>query len=55
MLQLAGTHADGLIINSLNTTKYFSDIVHPNIKIGLDKAGPKLSMIPIPRSFKVNR
>ena len=54
MLQLAGAHADGRIINSLNTTKYFNDIVYPNIRIGLDKAGPKRSMIPIPRSLKVN-
>ncbi len=39
MLQLAGSLADGLIANSLNTTKYFNEIVHPNIKIGLDKVG----------------
>jgi probable F420-dependent oxidoreductase len=39
MLKLAGAHADGLIVNSLNTLKYFNEIVHPNIKTGLDRAG----------------
>ena len=39
MLRLAGSHADGLIVNSLNTTKYFNEIVHPNVRAGLDKAG----------------
>ena len=39
MLQLAGELADGLLANVLNTPHYFSDIVHPNVKKGLSKAG----------------
>lgn len=39
MLQLTGELADGLIANLLNTPKYFTDIVHPNIKKGLQKSG----------------
>lgn len=39
MLQLTGEIADGLLANLLNTTKYFSEVVHPNIKAGMRKAG----------------
>ncbi len=39
MLRLAGELADGLIANLLNTPRYFTDIVHPAVKEGLDTAG----------------
>ena len=39
MLRLAGEMADGLLANLLNTPRYFTDIVHPNIGKGLSKAG----------------
>lgn len=39
MLQLTGELADGLLANLLNTPQYFTDIVHPNIRKGLDRAG----------------
>lgn len=34
MIQLAGAVADGIILNVLNTPRYFSEVVHPNLKIG---------------------
>ena len=39
MLRLTGEVADGLLANLLNTPRYFSDIVHPNIAKGLARAG----------------
>ena len=39
MLQLSGEIADGLLANLLNTPRYFTDIVLPNIDKGLSKAG----------------
>ena len=45
MLQLSGAIADGLIANLLNTPQYFTDIVHPNVKKGLAKAGRQLGDI----------
>lgn len=42
MLQLAGSHADGVIINTLNTPRYFKDVVHPNLKKGAARAGRSL-------------
>ncbi len=34
MVQLAGSLADGIILNVLNTPKYFTEIVHPNLAKG---------------------
>ena len=34
MIQLAGSLAEGIILNVLNTPRYFSDVVHPNLKKG---------------------
>ncbi len=34
MIQLAGSLADGMIANVLNTPRYFSEVVHPNLKRG---------------------
>ena len=45
MLQLCGAIGDGLIANLLNTPQYFTDIVQPNIKKGLAKAGRQLGDI----------
>ncbi|MCG8343717.1 MAG: LLM class flavin-dependent oxidoreductase [Chlorobiales bacterium] len=45
MLQMTGELADGLLANLLNTPHYFTDIVHPNIKKGLSKAGRSMSDI----------
>ena len=45
MLQLAGELADGLLANVLNTPRYFTDIVHPNVKKGLSKADRSFSDI----------
>jgi probable F420-dependent oxidoreductase len=39
MIQLAGSHADGLILGPLNTPKYLREVVHPNLQRGLDSAG----------------
>jgi len=39
MLQLTGEVADGLLGNLLNTPRYIQDVVHPNLKIGMAKAG----------------
>jgi len=47
MLQLSGRMADGVIANLLNTPQYFTDIVHPNLKKGLDRAGRAMSDIEI--------
>lgn len=41
MLQLAGEIADGLLANLLNTPQYFKDVVRPNLKKGMDRAGRK--------------
>ncbi len=43
MLRLAGTHADGMIVNTLNGTKYLTEVVHPNLKRGLDASGRSLN------------
>jgi probable F420-dependent oxidoreductase len=40
MMRLAGSHADGLLVNVLNTPRYFQDVVHPNVKQGLARSGP---------------
>ncbi len=39
MIQLAGTLADGIILNVLNTPRYFTDMVHPNLKKGFNLSG----------------
>lgn len=39
MLRLCGEIADGLIANTLNTPRYFRDIVRPNVQRGLARAG----------------
>jgi probable F420-dependent oxidoreductase len=38
MIQLAGSHSDGLILGPLNGLKYLSEIVHPNLTKGLGRA-----------------
>ena len=39
MIQLAGSHADGLLPGPLNTPQYMTEVVHPNLKKGADAAG----------------
>ena len=39
MLQLCGEIGDGLIANTLNTTRYFKDIARPAVQRGLARAG----------------
>lgn len=39
MIHLAGSHADGLIVNVLNTPRYLTELIHPNLKKGLSAAG----------------
>jgi probable F420-dependent oxidoreductase len=39
MIQLAGSHADGMIANTINTPRYFTEVVHPNLKKGMAAAG----------------
>jgi len=39
MIQLAGSHADGLILGPLNTPTYITEVVHPNLQRGLQRAG----------------
>ena len=37
MIQLAGSHTDGLILGPLNSAPYLRDIVHPNLRRGTSK------------------
>jgi len=39
MMQLAGSQADGIIVNVLNTPEYFYKVVHPNVRQGLATTG----------------
>ena len=39
MIRLAGSHGDGMVINSLNTPKYLQEVVHPNLKKGMAQTG----------------
>jgi 5,10-methylenetetrahydromethanopterin reductase len=38
MMQLAGSHADGILVNVLNTPRYFQDVVRPNVRQGLARS-----------------
>jgi probable F420-dependent oxidoreductase len=39
MIQLAGSHADGLILGGLNTPQYLTEVVYPNLQRALDRTG----------------
>jgi alkanesulfonate monooxygenase SsuD/methylene tetrahydromethanopterin reductase-like flavin-dependent oxidoreductase (luciferase family) len=39
MMRLAGSHADGVIVNTLNTPAYIRDVVHRNVRAGMAAAG----------------
>jgi alkanesulfonate monooxygenase SsuD/methylene tetrahydromethanopterin reductase-like flavin-dependent oxidoreductase (luciferase family) len=39
MTELAGSHADGLILGPLRSVAYLKEAVHPNLKKGLGKPG----------------
>jgi probable F420-dependent oxidoreductase len=47
MIQLAGSHSDGLILGPFNGPKYLSDIVHPNLAKGLARANRKKESVEI--------
>src|SRR5581483_4128805 len=39
MMRLAGSHADGAIVNTPNTPAYIRDVVHRNVREGMSAAG----------------
>jgi probable F420-dependent oxidoreductase len=47
MIQLAGSHSDGLILGPLNSVKYLREIVHPNLAKGLARANREKSTVEI--------
>jgi len=47
MIQLAGSHSDGLILGPLNGAKYLSDVVHANLAKGLARANRKKGSVEI--------
>ena len=47
MIQLAGSHSDGLILGPFNGTKYLSKIVHPNLAKGLGRANREKSSVEV--------
>jgi len=57
MVQLAGSHSDGLILGPLNGLKYLSDVVHPNLAKGLGRANRAKASVEVcaPRICSVNR
>jgi alkanesulfonate monooxygenase SsuD/methylene tetrahydromethanopterin reductase-like flavin-dependent oxidoreductase (luciferase family) len=57
MIQLSGTHSDGLLLGPLNGTKYLSEIVHPNLVKGLRRAGRDKAAVDVcaTRICSVNR
>ena len=39
MIQLSGSHADGMIANTINTPRCFTEVVHLNVEKWLAAAG----------------
>jgi alkanesulfonate monooxygenase SsuD/methylene tetrahydromethanopterin reductase-like flavin-dependent oxidoreductase (luciferase family) len=54
MIQLAGSHADGLILGPLNGVAYLRDTVHPNLKQGMDRGSRKGCEVCVTRICAVN-
>jgi probable F420-dependent oxidoreductase len=54
MIQLAGSHADGLILGPLNSVPYLNDTVRPNLKQGMDRGGRKAFEVCLTRICAVN-
>ena len=54
MIELAGSHADGLILGLLNSVAYLRDTVLPNLKKGLAKRDGGGCELCLPRICSVN-
>ena len=54
MIELAGSHADGLILGPLNSVAYLRDTVLPNLKKGLAKRRGGGCELCLPRICSVN-
>jgi alkanesulfonate monooxygenase SsuD/methylene tetrahydromethanopterin reductase-like flavin-dependent oxidoreductase (luciferase family) len=54
MIELAGSHADGLILGPLNSVPYLKDTVQPNLKKGLGKRSGGRCELCLPRICSVN-
>src|SRR6516162_1852291 len=54
MIELAGSHADGVILGPLNSIGYVKDIVRPNLEKGMDRGGRKPSEVCLTRICAVN-
>ena len=54
MIELAGSHADGLILGPLNSVAYLKDTVQPNLKKGLGKRSGGSCELCLPRICAVN-
>ncbi len=57
MLRLAGSHGDGVILNTLNTPKYLTEVAHPMLKKGMAASGrnPKHYEIAAIKPCSVNK
>jgi alkanesulfonate monooxygenase SsuD/methylene tetrahydromethanopterin reductase-like flavin-dependent oxidoreductase (luciferase family) len=55
MIQLAGSHTDGLIFGPLNSVLYLKDTVHPNLKKGMAKRNGGTYQLCLTRLCAVNR
>ena len=54
MIELAGSHADGVILGPLNSVSYVRDAVRPNLKKGMDQGGRKNCAVCLTRICAVN-
>ena len=54
MIQLAGSHADGLILGPLNSIPYLNDTVRPNLKQGVDRGSRKACEVCLTRICAVS-
>jgi alkanesulfonate monooxygenase SsuD/methylene tetrahydromethanopterin reductase-like flavin-dependent oxidoreductase (luciferase family) len=54
MIELAGSHADGLILGPLNSLRYLQDIVQPSLRKGMDKGSRKNCELCLIRICAVN-
>jgi probable F420-dependent oxidoreductase len=54
MIELAGSHADGLILGPLNSVSYVKDTVRPSLKKGLDRGSRKTCEVCLTKICAVN-
>jgi alkanesulfonate monooxygenase SsuD/methylene tetrahydromethanopterin reductase-like flavin-dependent oxidoreductase (luciferase family) len=45
MIQLSGSHTDGVILGPLNSMKYLKEVVHPNLAKGIARSGRTRSAV----------